>query len=52
MTPSCESCKRQLEVGESAWADDWQVFTGHDGEWPTGWHWETRYTCDDCEEKR
>ena len=45
--PTCFTCKRELNDGESVWADDWKVI-GVEGELAT-FHTETRYTCDDCE---
>lgn len=43
--PKCYECKRQLVVGESAWASDWSVLPVQADE--TG-RVEIRYTCDGC----
>ena len=41
--PACQSCRRVLAVGESAWADEVKVIEAG------GVRLETRYTCEDCE---
>jgi hypothetical protein len=44
----CATCKREFAQGELAWASDWKVL---DATGDTAvWRWETRYTCDDCED--
>jgi hypothetical protein len=44
----CYVCRRELHEGESAWANDWNVWDNDTHTFRT----ETRYTCDDCEAKR
>lgn len=43
---ACRSCNRQLQEGESAWAEDWTVLdvSGSEASWRT----EVRYTCEGC----
>lgn len=45
----CQSCDRELKVGDTAYAADWKVLSVSGAS--VGTRWETRYTCEPCELK-
>ena len=47
--PTCNRCERVLEVGETAYAEDWKVIDTSST--TASVRLETRYICEDCNAK-
>ena len=45
---SCGGCGHIFSEGEEAWAEDWKVCDAPNWRW----RWETRYSCNPCNDKK